>query len=207
MRARPLDPKLSQAHEALGAYFSAYSKVEHEIGEMVKVVCGLGGNEAGDAIVAALGDLLKKANFVLAASRTAKRADGNDASKEWKSSVEKQMKRAFECNDTRVPFAHSLLEPQADGSVRLARQKLDRGSLKETAKTWTRDELLSEIEKMEALSAELRGLTAELSRYNYTLRPDTGWFFTDWSTPPTMSRGLPDGALDFGGWKPPKEEK
>jgi hypothetical protein len=125
--------------------------------------------------------MFKKANLVLAASRTAKHAGGNDASKEWKSSVEKQIKRAMECNEkTRVPFAHSLLEPQADGSVRLARQTLDRGGiLKETAKTWTRDELLSEIEKTEALSAELRELTAELSHYKYTLRLDTGWFYTD----------------------------
>jgi hypothetical protein len=175
MRARPPDPELIQAHEALGAYFAAYSKVDHEVGEMVKVVCGLRANDAGDAIVAVLGDLLKKASLVLAASRTAKKADGKDASEAWKASVEKQIKRAIDCNEMRVPFAHSLLKPQADGSVRLARQKLDRGSLKETAKVWTREELLSEIQKMDVLGAELRELTDELSHFKYTVDVETRW--------------------------------
>jgi hypothetical protein len=177
------DPNLIQAHEALGAYFAAYSKVDHEVGKMVKVVLGLHGNQAGDAIVAALGDISRKANLVLAASQTAKQTDGKDASAEWKDSVEKQIKRAFECNNKRVPFAHSLLEPQPDGSVRLAQLKLDRGSLKEIAKNWTRDELLSEVDKMAVLGAELRELTAELSHFHYTIKLETGFYSTEFFTP------------------------
>jgi hypothetical protein len=138
---------------------------------------------------------------VLAASRTAKQADGKDASEEWKASVKRQIDRAFKCNDARVPFAHSLLEPQADGSVRLARQKLDRGALKEIAKTWIRGELLSEIQKMESLAAELQQLTAELGQFRYTVPLETGWLSTEFLNL-TMRRRVPEGALDFGGWPP-----
>jgi hypothetical protein len=175
MSAPPPDPNLTQAHEALGAYFCAYSKVDHEVGEIVKVVLGLRANEAGDAIVAALGDFKKKASLVLAASLTAKQADGKDASDEWKASVKRQINRAFECNDKRVPLAHSLLEPQADGSVRQARQILDRGTLKQSGKIWIREELLSQIQTMEALAAELHQLTDELSKFKYTVPLEAGW--------------------------------
>jgi hypothetical protein len=46
---------LADAHRAIGAFFCAFSRVEHELGESVKAVYGLQNNDAGDAIVAALG--------------------------------------------------------------------------------------------------------------------------------------------------------
>lgn len=74
----------ADAHRAIGAYFCAFSRVEQELGESVKVVFDLQGNEAADAIVTAIWDYTRKANLVRAASTGAKNADGSDASAEWK---------------------------------------------------------------------------------------------------------------------------
>jgi hypothetical protein len=54
---------LADAHQAIGAYFSAFSRVEHELGESIKTVYGLENNEASDAIATAL-------QIVEAAART-----------------------------------------------------------------------------------------------------------------------------------------
>ena len=43
---------LAAAHQAIGAYYCQFSRVEHELGESVKVVYGLENNEASDAVVA-----------------------------------------------------------------------------------------------------------------------------------------------------------
>src|SRR5262249_54016317 len=40
---------LAQAHQSIGEYFVAFSSVELELGEAIKVVFGLRDNEAGDA--------------------------------------------------------------------------------------------------------------------------------------------------------------
>jgi hypothetical protein len=44
----------ADAHRAIGVFFCAFSRVEHELGESVKAVYGLEKNDASDAIVAAL---------------------------------------------------------------------------------------------------------------------------------------------------------
>ena len=74
----------AQAYQSIGEYICAFSEVEHEIGEAVKVVLGLQKNDASDAIVALVGDFAKKAGLVLAAINDAKNADGSETSKEWK---------------------------------------------------------------------------------------------------------------------------
>ncbi len=135
-RARPAGPftarnvtetsPLANAHQAIGEYFAAFSRVEHELGESVKAVLGLENNDTSDAIVAALWDFFKKANLVWAASKGAKK-DGSEASAEWKDKVEATIKRVLECNNDRVRLAHSLLQPNGDGSVDLVQHlKLDR---------------------------------------------------------------------------------
>ena len=118
--------QLADAHRAIGAFFCTFSRVEHELGESVKAVYGLQNNDASDAIVAALGDVARKASLVLAASKGAKNPNGSEASAEWKAKVEATIKCVFECNNNdRVPLAHSLLQPNADGSVDLVRLKIE----------------------------------------------------------------------------------
>jgi hypothetical protein len=133
------------AHQAIGAYYCEFSRVEHELGEGVKVVYGLENNEASDAVVAALGDVVRKASLVWAASKGAMDAEGNEASEGWKAKVEATIKRVFDCNQhDRVPLAHSLLQPNADGSVDLVRLKIDHGKVKgREGVKWSRDCALS----------------------------------------------------------------
>ncbi len=112
----PSEPSaFAEAHQAIGEYFCEFSRVEQEIGELVKVAYNLENNDASEAIVVALGDVAKKISLVWAASQSAKKPDGSPASEEWKSSVVAKIKRAFQCNLDRVTLAHSLLQPNKDG--------------------------------------------------------------------------------------------
>jgi hypothetical protein len=165
------------AHQAIGAYFCEFSRVEHELGESVKVAYGLQNNEASDAIVAALWDFARKANLVWAASKGAKNADGSDASEEWKDKVETIIKRVLGYNwNDRVPLAHSLLEPNDDGSVTLVRHKVEEGKVKgrEGGITWSRHDFNDKIQRLNSLAAELKLLNAELQTFTYTIR-NLGW--------------------------------
>jgi hypothetical protein len=180
---------LAAAHQAIGAYFCAFSRVEHELGESVKVVFGLQGNEAADAIVVAIWDYAKKANLVRAASTGAKNADGSDASADWKDKVETTIKRVLKCNtDDRTALAHALLQPNTDGSVNVVRHG------KGTGEKWSREAFGAKIEQLDKLIEELRALNDELRDFKYTI-PGLGWMPTS-NFDPTMGmmrpRGIPD---------------
>ncbi len=137
----------------------------------MKVVYGLQNNDAGDAIVAALGDASRKIRLVLAASQNAKNADGSDASAEWKSSVAAKVNSFWQCNEDRVRLAHSLLQPNVDGSVSFVRLRLDRGELKGKAgETWSHEQLAAKIKELQELATKLGSLRDELKTFKYDLR-------------------------------------
>ena len=58
------DDPCAKAYQAIGAYFCAFSALERELGEAIKVIFRLEQHEASDAIVAAFGDVSKKINLV-----------------------------------------------------------------------------------------------------------------------------------------------
>jgi hypothetical protein len=183
---------LADAHQAIGAHFAAFSRVEHELGESVKAVFGLENNDASDAIVAALGDFARKANLVRAASRGAKYADGSEASAEWKDKVEATIKRVLSCNGHRVSLAHSLLQPNDDGSVDLVRLKLDHGKVTgRDAVKWSRDDFREKIQQLHKLAEELKSLNSELRTFKYTI-PNLGTmnWMADFMTTGTIPSAL-----------------
>jgi hypothetical protein len=166
---------LADAHQAIGAFFCAFSRVEQELGESVKVAYGLENNEASDAIVAVLGDFARKARLVQVACKGAKNADGSEASAEWKEKVEATIKRALGCNDDRVRLAHSLLQPNKDGSVDLVHLKIDHGKVTgRDGVKWSRDDFGAKIQQLDKLAEELGSLNGELRTFKYTI-PDLGW--------------------------------
>ncbi len=166
---------LADAYQAIGAYFCEFSGVEQELGESVKAVYGLQNNEASDAIVAALGDFARKASLVHVASKGAKNADGSDASVEWKDKVEYTIKRVFECNDDRARLAHSLLQPNVDGSVELVRLRINQGKVTgRDGVRWSRDDFAAKIQRMKELAGELKSLNGELQTFRYAI-PNLGW--------------------------------
>jgi hypothetical protein len=63
-RPMPEDSPHAKAHQAIGAYFSAFSALEHELGEAIKVVLRLQNHESGDAVVATLREVFKKIQLV-----------------------------------------------------------------------------------------------------------------------------------------------
>jgi hypothetical protein len=187
---------LAEAHQAIGAYSCSFSRVEHELGESIKAVYGLQNNEASDAIVAALGDFARKARLVWAASKGAKNVDGSEAAAEWKDKVEATIKRVFSCNDDRVLLAHSLLQPNADGSVDFVRLKVDRGKVTgRDGVKWSREDFRSKIQQLDKLAEELRSLNGELQKFKYTIT-NLGWMTSNSNFEPMMSpRGVPAALL------------
>jgi hypothetical protein len=187
---------VADAQQSIGAYMVAFSRVDHELGESVKAVFGLVNNEASDAIVAALGDVARKASLVWAASKRAKNADGSEASAEWKAKVEATVKRVLDCNNQdRVPIAHSLLQPNADGSVELVRLKIDGGKVKgrESKITWSQKDFREKTQRLDTLAEELKALNGELQTFKYEIPPNLGWSATV-NFEPTMSmapHGMP----------------
>jgi hypothetical protein len=193
---------LAAAHQAIGAYYCQFSRVEHELGESVKVVYGLENNEASDAVVAALGDVARKASLVWAASKGAKDTEGKEASEEWKAKVEAIIRRIFDCNQhDRVPLAHSLLQPDADGSVDLVRLKIDHGKVKgKEGVKWSREAFVTKIQQLKELADELKSLNDELRTFKYTI-PNLGWMPSS-NFESTMSMMRPQGIsavlMEFG---------
>jgi hypothetical protein len=88
----------AKAHQAIGAYFCAFSELERELGEALKVVLQLQNNPAADAIVAAVGDFVRKANIVREAAQGAKNADGTEPTGEWKTSTDRTIADILGCN-------------------------------------------------------------------------------------------------------------
>ena len=113
------DP-LAKAHQAIGAYFCAFSELERELGEALKIVLQLRGNPAADAIVALVGDFKRKASIVREAIQHARNANWTEPTDEWKAKADKTMGDILGCNNPgRVGLAHDYLEPHPDGSVSL----------------------------------------------------------------------------------------
>jgi hypothetical protein len=184
---------LAAAHQAIGAYFCEFSRVEHELGESVKVVYGLQDNEASDAIVAALGDFASKASLVQVASKGAKNVDGSEASAGWKEKVETTIKRVFDSNKDRVRLAHSFLQPNADGSVDLVRLRIDHGKVTGgDGVKWSREDFVTKIQRLKGLAAELKSLNGELRTFKYTI-PNLSWMPSSFE--PAVYPRLPSAAL------------
>jgi hypothetical protein len=148
--------ELAKAHQAIGAYFCAFSELERELGEALKVVLRLQGNPAADAIVAAVGDFARKARIVQEAVQGAKNADGTEPSSEWKAKAVETMRDIFGCNNPeRRDLAHDYLEPHPDGSVSLQKPG-------QSARPWSATEFGRKIQKLKDLTNDLRSATTEL---------------------------------------------
>jgi hypothetical protein len=192
----------AKANQAIGEYIVAFSKVEDEIGEAVKVVLSLQKNDASDAIVALL-DFAKKGSLILAAIPDSKNADGSLASKEWKEGFANAISEALGYNQPdRVRLAHSLLQPNDDGSVDFKRITVDRGELKGKGKTvkWTYADFTDKISKLNKLAESLHSFTADLTTIKIIVpsAKDFGWLatynpaahWTQMGMPPAMRNWL-----------------
>src|SRR5215813_10849439 len=160
----------ARAYQAVGEYFCAFSELDRELGEAVKVVLELTKHPAGDFVVAALMDPARKGNLVLAAVAVAKNADRSEPSPKWKKSAEKTVKKALNHNEqTRVPLAHSYLDPQADGLVRVTRLKLRDGQLTGEPKP---RKLQDKIKEAREITKKLQKITTDLSELKI---PELDW--------------------------------
>jgi hypothetical protein len=186
---------LAKAHEAIGEFACAFSEMDYEIGELIKVVYRLRKHEAADAIVAALGDFARKASLVWVAALQAKNVDESDTSPEWKSAASSTFKEAFACNDERVALSHALLQPNADGSVRLVRLRNRDGELRgQEGSVWSTEDFKGKIDKMAGVTARLRTMKNDLDTLTITI-PDVApmdWFqpFSEPIYPRKMSPAL-----------------
>jgi hypothetical protein len=158
---------LSKAHEAIGEFFCAYSNLERELGEAIKVVLRLRDHPAADAIVGLVGDFARKANIVREAVQGAKRPDGTDPDETWKRDVDEMMKRILGCNNPhRRNLAHDYLRPHADGSVSLQKPG-------ETPKHWTSEDFSQKIANMNELAKKVRAVRTDLTKLDIPV--PTGW--------------------------------
>ena len=154
--------ELAKAHQAIGAYFCAFSELERELGEALKVVLRLQGNPAADAIVAAVGDFARKARIVQAAVQFAKSTDG--AEPEWKAKAVETMRDILGCNNPdRRDLAHDYLEPHPDGSVSLQKPG-------QPARPWSVAKFERKTRKLKDLTTAVRATTDELTKI--TIPPD-----------------------------------
>jgi hypothetical protein len=161
------------ALQALGAFFCAFSEVEHELGKAMGAVIRVEDPEATKFLVAALGDISKKLSLLLAAVQSAKKADGSDASEQWKQEAIASLKAVFKCNEDRVLLAHSRLQCTTDGLM-LTRQKLDRGVFKSAEETWDTTKLKGKIDRLEELTKKVRKMGADLNTLVISI-PDDIW--------------------------------
>jgi hypothetical protein len=134
----------SAAYQAIGEYFCAFSALERELGEAVKVVLELQGHPAADFVVGALNDVARKGSLVKAAVCVAKNLDGSEASDQWKRKADETMGKILGYNQSdRVLLAHAYLEPQEDGSVKSTKH----GQSKGAPRTWNLKELKDKIKQ------------------------------------------------------------
>ena len=179
--------------------------------EAVKVVLGLQTNNAGDFVVAALQDVARKTSLVRAAVKFARKKDGSETLIDWKKKADEAINGIFICNDEgRVLLAHSYLEPQADGSVRLTKiQKLDRGRLTGASATWTLKEFENKVKDVHDRTRQLQKITNDLSTLTINI-PD---LFADFSFLGDSFLGDPSAGssptsilLDVTGAQPPRPD-
>jgi hypothetical protein len=176
----PAEDPQAKAHQAIGAYFCAFSVLELELGETIKVVFQLQDHPAADAIVAALSDVSRKINLVWSSTQLAKNANGSDASADWKKSADTTMDNVWKCNDERNLVAHSFLQAEADASVKLVRLKLAGGKIKGQGEpvTWTQEIFGKKIARLNELAEKIRTMKSELQRLTIPL-PDLSWLAGD----------------------------
>jgi hypothetical protein len=162
---------LTKAHQAIGEFFCAFSRLERELGEALKVVLRLQENEAADTIVAIVQDFLRKVRVVRRAVQTAKKADATDPNEQWKSKADKLMGEIMKCNNPdRVDLAHDYLEPHGDGSVSLEKPG-------EEPKLWTSQDFARKIAKLNDLTAQLKTVTTDLTELRIEI--PSGWLTLD----------------------------
>jgi hypothetical protein len=182
-----------KAHQAIGEYFCAFSSLERELGQAIKVVLRLQGNAAADAIVSLIGDFARKAGVVREAVQTAKRADGTDPDENWKSNADQIMGEIYGCNSPdRIDLAHSYLEPHPDGSLSLQRPG-------KSPKLWTSTDLGDKIAKLNELTIKLNAVTTDLT--TLTIPVPSGWISMDAYQP--RARQFPPSDLGTGSTQPP----
>jgi hypothetical protein len=184
----------ARTYQALGEYFCAFSALDRELGQAVKVVLRLSDHPAGDFVVAALQDTARKASLVFAAVGVAKTADGSDPSEQWKSDAAKTIKQALGHNqDTRVLLAHSYLEPQPDGSITLTKQNLQAGRLAGgDPKTW--DDLENKINEVREITRKLQRITRDLSAFTITIPDLETWLRVEPYQPQARTAPFADGS-------------
>jgi hypothetical protein len=159
------DTKFPQAYQAIGEYFSEFSRLERELGEAVKVVLDLKDHPAADIVVAALRFPSTKASLVRAAVEVAtKKEDGSEPA-EWKAKADETLDDIIKhSNGSRNTLAHSLLEPQEDGSVKVTRRILSHsGHMTPEPEATKPLNLKDEIDTVQKLTQELRGIKDALS--------------------------------------------
>jgi hypothetical protein len=162
---------LVRAHELIGEFFCAFSKLDRAVGETLKIVLRLKGNPAADAIVGVIGDFVKKTNIVKEAVQTAKRADGTEPDPVWKADADKTLDKILGCNNPdRIDLAHSYLEPHSDGSVSLQRPGRD-------PSPWTSEDFQRRIANMNELASKLEAIRTDLTVLNIPV--PTGWMSMD----------------------------
>jgi hypothetical protein len=182
------EPSVDKAHQAIGAYFCAFSELERELGEAIKVVLRLQGNPAADTIVAVVNDFSRKARVVNAAIQVAKNADGTATTTEWKEKATETMRQILGCNNPdRTDLAHDYLEPHVDGSVSLQKPG-------QKARTWTYDELDRKVQKVKNLTGELRALRTDLTTLTISI-PELG------SITLSGTGGFAASAVTFDSWQ------
>jgi hypothetical protein len=189
----------AKTHEGIGEFFCAWSGVEQQINEAVKVVLGLRNNDASDAIVTLIGDFSKKATLVLAAIKDAKKGDGSPTTEEWKQKAKATISDAFASNDDRVLLAHRIKSVNADGSVEfLPRLLLDKGKIKaQDSDPWSYTDLTDKVSHVKAVAKKLEALGMDLRNITITIpAPDLDWL-ANFSRPiPPVLKWFGGGAVD-----------
>jgi hypothetical protein len=173
----------AQAHQAIGEYFCAFSALERELGEVLKVVLRLQGNAAADAIVALIRDFVRKALVVGEAIQTATKADGAATTPQWKAQADKTLADVLGCNNDRRDLAHDYLEAFPAGSITLQKPG-------QPSRSWSYENINSKIAKMGKLTSELTGIRTDLTTLNVPI--PTGWMSVDTFQPRQISQQLWD---------------
>jgi hypothetical protein len=181
----------TKAFQNIGQYFCAFSELDRELGETIKVALRVQGQEAGDMIVAALGDVARKASLVRAAIQVAKNVDGSDTAEAWKETADKTMRKIHACNShDRVLLAHSLLEPKGEGAVQITRLYIPDGVFKSSQVTWTQKDFTNKFNELTDLTSQLGSIKTELNTLRIKI-PDLGWLVPLFSQPPETPLGSP----------------
>jgi hypothetical protein len=158
------EPSHSEAFQAIGEFFCAFSALERALDISVKVVLKIEDDQAV-LVCLALNDFARKANLVFSAIQSIdKKLDGSDIPREWKQEAIDTMKRVLGINNPgRVQMAHGFLETRDDGSISVSYPRLEYGKITGTPKLLTGPELKAKIESVRELTGKLEEIQAYLS--------------------------------------------